>query len=93
MNKQEFMEDIKQLLQAEISGAVQHLDKRIGELAEGLQQVNSEMVTKIDLQELRSTIDEQSNTVLDAIGERADAVEETQKDHERRIARLEHRPA
>lgn len=61
----------------------QYIDTSIGQRLDGL-------ATKEDLKALERRMDTKLDTVLDAVGERADAVDETQKDHERRITRLEH---
>ncbi|WP_030472565.1 hypothetical protein [Lentzea aerocolonigenes] len=82
------LEDIKQLLRAEISGAMQHIDRRIDDVVEDLAQVKSGMATKADLEEVQEAI---ADIVTTALG----AVDSTKQvdDHERRITRLEHHAA
>ncbi|WP_148088859.1 hypothetical protein [Saccharothrix texasensis] len=98
MNSQEFMEDMKQLLRAEISGVVQHLDKRIDGLERRMDGIEKRMATKEDLTQLRrefktdlneshEAIAETLNTGLDSVASKPQV-----DDHERRITRLEHRP-
>ena len=75
----------------------QYIDTSIGQRMDGLATKEDlkalERRTKTDLSALEQRMDAKLDTVLDAVGERADAVDATQKDHERRITRLEHRAA
>jgi len=97
MNNSELLEDMKQMLRAELSAS----EGRTAELVAGLATkedvqrlenridvVEQHMVTKEDLQETQDAIAETLTTALDSV-----ASKEQVRDHERRITRLQNRAA
>ena len=80
--------NIKQLMEATVSAALEEQDKR---LEKRLEDMESHMDKKLEVLEER--MDERFDTVLDAVGTRFDQNEEQAEDHEVRIVRLEKRAA
>lgn len=86
MTNEQLFEDLRQLIEARASATEKYLEQRIDK-------VEQRVATKEDLKALEQRIDAKFDTVLDAVGERFDALDGTAKDHERRITRLEHHTA
>lgn len=80
MTNEELLADLKQLIDTRASATERYLDQRIE---------NLRMELKKGIQELRADMDDQFNTVLDAIGERFEVTDARVQDQDKRITRLE----
>jgi ElaB/YqjD/DUF883 family membrane-anchored ribosome-binding protein len=90
MTNEELLADLKQLIDARASATERYLEQRMA-TKEDLQALRTEL--KADIQDLRTNMDDQFNTVLDAIGERFDATDAHVRDYEDRLSGLERRVA
>lgn len=84
------LEDIKQLLRAELSASESRTAELIVSLAtkEDIKRVRNEMATKADLQEAQGAIAETLTMGMESVASKPQV-----DDHERRITRLEHHAA
>lgn len=78
--------DLKQFIAAAVSQQTSNITAR-------LDRMEDRMATKDDLARLEAKVDDIQTSIGDALSAGNDATDAQLKDHERRITRLEHKPA